>query len=73
MALLGRLPKAYERERAWTMLSHGFAHTTEAGLAEFFEAYIRLLQKHSHRPEDAPPPRRPPVYIRLFTLPADED
>jgi hypothetical protein len=39
---------------------------------QFFEAYIRLLQQHSHRPEDAPPDARP-VYIRLFTLPADED
>jgi hypothetical protein len=72
MALLGRLPKAYERERAWAMLSRGFAHMTEAGLAEFFEAYIRLLQQHSHRPRGRPLDARP-VYIRLFTLPADED
>ena len=72
MALLSRLPGAYDRDRAWAMLSRGFAHMTKAGLAEFFEAYIRLLQQHSHRPEDAPPDARP-LYIRLFTLPADED
>ena len=72
MALLTRLPRAYERDRAWAMLSRGFANMTKAGLAEFFEAYIRLLQQHSHRPEDAPPDARP-LYIRLFTLPADED
>jgi DNA-binding transcriptional ArsR family regulator len=71
VALLGKLPEAYERDRAWALLSRGFTHMTEAGLAEFFEAYIRLLQQHSHRAEDAPPAARP-VYIRLFTLPADE-
>jgi DNA-binding MarR family transcriptional regulator len=71
MKLLGRLPEAYARDRAWALLSRGFAHMTEEGLAEFFEAYIRLLQRHSLRREDAPPDARP-VYIRLFTLPADE-
>jgi DNA-binding MarR family transcriptional regulator len=70
--LLGKLPGAYERDREWALLSRGFAHMTKAGLAEFFEAYIRLLQQHSHRLEDAPPGARP-VYIRLFTLPADDD
>ena len=38
MALLTRLPRAYERDRAWAMLSRGFANMTKAGLAEFFEA-----------------------------------
>lgn len=72
VSLLAKLPEAYERDRAWALLSRGFTHMTEAGLAEFFEAYIRLLQQHSHRAEDAPPGARP-VYIRLFTIPADDD
>jgi DNA-binding transcriptional ArsR family regulator len=72
MELFGRLPGAHERERSWALLSRGFAHMTEEGLAEFFEAYIRLLHEHAHGPEDAPPGARP-VHIRLFTLPADED
>jgi DNA-binding transcriptional ArsR family regulator len=70
-ALLAKLPEAYERDRAWALVSRGFTHMTEDGLAEFFEAYIRLLQQHSHRLEDAPPGARP-VHIRLFTLPADD-
>jgi DNA-binding MarR family transcriptional regulator len=72
MALLSRLPEEYERDRAWALLSRGFTHMTEQGLAEFFEAYIRLLQEHGLRPEDAPPGARP-VHVRLFTLPADND
>jgi DNA-binding MarR family transcriptional regulator len=72
MDLLGRLPEAYRRDRAWAMLSRGFTHMTKEGLAEFLEAYLRLLRQHGHRAEDAPPDSRP-VYIRLFTLPADED
>lgn len=72
MALLGGLLEAYERDPAWAPLSRGFTHMTEEGLAEFFEAYIRLLQRHGHRHEDAPPGSRP-VHIRLFALPADED
>ncbi|MFI0354906.1 helix-turn-helix domain-containing protein [Actinomadura sp. 9N407] len=72
MALLGRLPEAYERDRAWALLSRGFTRMTEQGLAEFFEAYIRLLQEHGLDAEEAPADARP-VYIRLFTLPADHD
>jgi hypothetical protein len=59
-------------ERVVGELSRCFTHMTEEGLAEFFEAYIRLLHKHGHRAEDAPPGARP-VFIRLFTLPGDED
>jgi DNA-binding MarR family transcriptional regulator len=69
--LLGLLPEAYERDRAWALRSRGFTHMTEDGLAEFFEAYLRLLRQHGHGAEDAPPDARP-VHIRLFTLPADE-
>ncbi len=72
MDLLSRLLESHQRDRSWALLSRGLAHMTKEGLAEFFEAYIRLLQRHSLRPEDAPPDARP-VYIRLFTLPADED
>jgi DNA-binding transcriptional ArsR family regulator len=71
MGLLGRLPEAYARDRPWALLSRGFTHMTEEGLHEFFEAYLRLLRKHGHRAEEAPPGSRP-LYIRLFTLPADE-
>ncbi|WP_205718514.1 winged helix-turn-helix domain-containing protein [Actinomadura sp. WMMA1423] len=72
IGLLAGLPAAYERDPAWARLSRGFAHMTEEGLAEFFEAYIRLLHEHAHRREDAPPGARP-VHIRLFTLPAEDD
>ncbi|MBC6461034.1 winged helix-turn-helix domain-containing protein [Actinomadura sp. HBU206391] len=72
MELLGRLPEAYERDRAWAMLSRGFTHMTEKGLTEFFEAYIHLLQQHGHGSDGAPAGARP-VHIRLFTVPADED
>jgi DNA-binding MarR family transcriptional regulator len=72
MDLLSRLPEAYEQDREWAMLSRGFTHVTKEGLAEFFEAYMRLLHQHGHRAEDAPPGSRP-VHIRLFTLPADQD
>jgi DNA-binding transcriptional ArsR family regulator len=72
MDLLSRLLESYQRDRAWALLSRGFAHMTKEGLVEFFEDYIRLLQRHSLRSEDAPPDARP-VYIRLFTLPADEE
>jgi DNA-binding transcriptional ArsR family regulator len=71
MELLGRLPEAYTQDRAWTMLSRGLTHMTQEGLAEFVEAYLRLLRQHGHRSDDAPPGSRP-VHIRLFTLPADE-
>jgi DNA-binding MarR family transcriptional regulator len=70
MALLGRLREEYERDRAWALLSRGFTRMTEEGLAEFFEAYIRLLNEHGLSAEEAPPGARP-VYIRLFTVPAD--
>ncbi|XRQ14981.1 helix-turn-helix domain-containing protein [Actinomadura welshii] len=72
MELFRRLPEEYRRDHAWALLSRGFTHMTEEGLAEFFEAYIRLLQEHGHDREDAPPGARP-VHIRLFTLPADAD
>ncbi|WP_329090956.1 hypothetical protein OG979_39795 [Actinomadura citrea] len=44
---------------------------TEEGLAEFFEAYIRLPHEHAHGREDVPPGARP-VHIRLFALPAGD-
>jgi DNA-binding transcriptional ArsR family regulator len=72
MELLSRLLESYKRDRAWALLSRGFTHMTKKGLAEFVEAYLRLLHEHSVRSEDAPPDARP-IYIRLFTLPADED
>lgn len=71
MELLSRLPEEYQRDRAWAMLSRGLTHMTKEGLAEFFEAYLRLLRRHGHHADDAPPGSRP-VLIRLFTLPADE-
>lgn len=71
MELLSRLPEAFQRDPTWTLHSRGFTHITADGLAEFFEAYIRLLQQYGHRAEDAPTGARP-VFIRLFTLPADE-
>ncbi|MEW2355457.1 helix-turn-helix domain-containing protein [Spirillospora sp. NPDC029432] len=72
MALLGRLPDEYLKDRAWALLSRGFTRMTEQGLADFFEAYIRLLHEHGLSAEEAPPDARP-VHIRLFTVPAGED
>lgn len=72
MELFRRLPEEYAKDRAWAMKSRGFAYLTADGLAEFFEAYIRLLHEHGRSREDAPPGARP-VHIRLFTLPADGD
>ena len=72
MDLLSRLLEAYKEDPAWSRLSRGFAHMTEQGLAEFFEAHIRLLHQHRLDPERLPPDARP-VYIRLFALPADEE
>ncbi|GAA3934658.1 helix-turn-helix domain-containing protein [Actinomadura viridis] len=72
LALLSRLPEEYARNREWTRLSRGFTRMTEEGLAEFFEAYLRLLREYGFSAEEAPPGARP-VHIRLFTLPADED
>lgn len=72
MELFRRLPEVYERESAWARVSRGFTYMTEEELAEFSEAYIRLLREHGHRAEDAPPGARP-VHVRFFTLPADED
>lgn len=71
LELFRTLPEAYERDRSWALLSRGFTHFTKEGLAEFFEAYLRLLRQHGHRAEDAPPGARP-LHVRLFTLPADD-
>ncbi|MEU6998411.1 helix-turn-helix domain-containing protein [Nonomuraea sp. NPDC046570] len=70
--LLDRFPAAYRRDPGWAKSSRGFGRMTKEELHDFHEEYIALLLKYSHRAEDAPPGARP-LYIRLFTLPADEE
>ncbi|WP_336209694.1 ArsR/SmtB family transcription factor [Nonomuraea sp. LPB2021202275-12-8] len=70
--LFDRFPEAYHRDPDWVKASRGMGRMTKEEFAEFFEAYIALLMKHSHGAEDAPPGARP-LYIRLFALPADDD
>ena len=70
--LFDRFPAAYQRDPDWAKGSRGMGRMTKEEFAEFFEAYIALLLRYSHRAEDAPPDARP-LYIRLFALPADEE
>jgi DNA-binding transcriptional ArsR family regulator len=70
--LFERFPAAYRRDPDWVKASRGLGRMTKEEFAEFFEEYIALLLRYSHRAEDAPPDARP-LYIRLFALPADED
>ncbi|MEU0570225.1 helix-turn-helix domain-containing protein [Nonomuraea sp. NPDC005983] len=71
LKLFERLPQLYERDPHWVKASRGLGRMTRAEFEEFFEAYMALLMKHSHRAEDAPPDARP-LYIRLFAFPADD-
>ncbi|MER7501195.1 helix-turn-helix domain-containing protein [Nonomuraea pusilla] len=71
-ALLDRFPAAYRADPGWAKGSRGLARMTKAELDEFYEAYIALLLKYSHPQDEAPPDARP-LYIRLFTLPADDN
>ncbi|MFF5206456.1 ArsR/SmtB family transcription factor [Streptosporangium sp. NPDC000396] len=70
--LFERFPEAYLRDPDWAKGSRGLGRMTKPEFEEFFEAYMALLMKYSHRAEDAPPDARP-MYIRLFAFPADED
>ncbi len=69
--LLESFPAAYRRDPDWAKASRGFGRMTRREFEAFFEEYIALLFKYSHRASDAPPDARP-MYIRLFALPADE-
>ncbi|MFI6496039.1 ArsR/SmtB family transcription factor [Nonomuraea typhae] len=69
--LLESFPAAYRRDPDWAKASRGFGRMTKREFETFFEEYIALLFKYSHRASDAPPDARP-MYIRLFALPADE-
>ncbi|WP_067828686.1 winged helix-turn-helix domain-containing protein [Actinomadura kijaniata] len=69
--LMSRVPEEYARRPEWVRVSRGSAVLTEEGLAEFFEDYIRLLQRHSDQAREAADPDARPVHVRLFTLPAD--
>jgi hypothetical protein len=44
---------------------------TKEDLDAFYNEYVALLLPYSPKADEAPPDARP-VYIRLFTLPADE-
>jgi hypothetical protein len=70
-ALLERFPAAYRADPDWARGSRALARVTKQELNKFYDEYIALLLKYSHRAEDAPPDARP-LYVRFFTLPADE-
>jgi DNA-binding transcriptional ArsR family regulator len=70
--LFERFPAAYRRDPEWAKASRGMGRMTKAEFEEFFDAYVALLMKYSHGPEDAPPGARP-MYVRLFALPVDDD
>ncbi len=66
--LLDRFPAAYLRDPAWAKASRGMAHVSAQELDAFFEEYIALLRKYSHR--DAAPDARA-VMVRLLAFPWD--
>ncbi|MFB4279898.1 ArsR/SmtB family transcription factor [Nonomuraea sp. MTCD27] len=70
--LFERFPAAFRADPAWARGSRGLARMTKEELNEFYEAYIALLMKYGHPADEAPPGSRP-VYVRMFTLPADEE
>ncbi|GAA3242577.1 ArsR/SmtB family transcription factor [Nonomuraea helvata] len=70
-ALMERFPAAYRADPDWAKGSRGLARMTKEELNAFYDEYVALLLRHSHTAEDAPPDARP-VYVRFFTLPADE-
>ncbi|GIH99511.1 ArsR/SmtB family transcription factor [Planobispora takensis] len=70
--LLERLPASYARDPSWVKVSRGLRRMTKAEFEEFFEAYMALLHKYGYQGDEAPSDARP-MYIRLFTLPADEE
>ncbi|MFI6506253.1 ArsR/SmtB family transcription factor [Streptosporangium sp. NPDC050855] len=71
LALFQRLPEIYEREPHWVKASRGIARMTAQEFEEFFEAYMKVLKKHSPRAEDASPDARP-MFVRLFAFPAED-
>ena len=52
--LFERFPAAYLRDPDWAKGSRGLGRMTKRSSHEFFDAYIALLMKYSHRAEDAP-------------------
>ncbi|SEG99426.1 Helix-turn-helix domain-containing protein [Nonomuraea solani] len=69
--LFDRFPDAYRADPAWARGSRALARMTKEELERFYEDYIALLNRYSPSADDASPEARP-VYIRLFTLPADD-
>ncbi|MFI9589399.1 ArsR/SmtB family transcription factor [Nonomuraea sp. NPDC052265] len=70
-ALLDRVPAAFQADPDWVKGSRGLARMTKEELREFHDAYVALLLKYSHPADEAPPGARP-LYVRMYTLPADE-
>ncbi|WP_327091454.1 helix-turn-helix domain-containing protein [Nonomuraea sp. NBC_01738] len=69
--LFESFPAAYRRDPAWAKASRGLVRVTESELEAFFEDYIALLLKHNRPAGEAPEGGRA-VYVRMFTLPADD-
>ncbi|MGW4402895.1 ArsR/SmtB family transcription factor [Nonomuraea sp. NPDC004702] len=70
-ALLDRLPAAFQTDPDWVKGSRGLARMTKDELREFHDTYVALLLKYSHPADEAPPDARP-LYVRMYTLPADD-
>ncbi len=58
--------------RGWVQGSRAGCHMTAEELAQFHDAYLELLDRFGHGPEDAPPGSRL-VALRFFAVPDDED
>lgn len=71
LALIDRFPAAFRADPRWARGSRAMTRMTKEELERFYEEYIALLLRHGHPEGEAPPDARP-LYVRLFTLPADE-
>ncbi|TDE59963.1 MarR family transcriptional regulator [Nonomuraea mesophila] len=71
LALVERFPAAYRADPDWAWGSRGLVRMTKDELKAFQDEYVALLLRHGHQADDAPPGARP-LYVRLFTLPADD-
>ncbi|ADD42185.1 ArsR/SmtB family transcription factor [Stackebrandtia nassauensis] len=55
----------------WFQGSRSLRFMTKAELKEFHDDYLRLLDRHGHKPEDAPDTARP-IALRWYGYPATE-
>ncbi|MEV6538680.1 helix-turn-helix domain-containing protein [Streptomyces sp. NPDC051665] len=68
--LARRFMEEQANSKGWMRGSRSLSHLTEEELGAFHDAYLDLLARFSHGPEDASPGARP-VHLRWFGLPAE--